>query len=46
MGFLISFDTSPLKLPRTFTEKIFEFLGFFLDKNKLSSKFLQTKKEF
>ena len=34
-----------LKLPCTFREKIFGF-SFFLDKNKLPSKFLRTKKEF
>ena len=36
---------SLLKLLCTFREKIFGF-SFFLDKNKLSSKFLQTNKEF
>ena len=36
---------SNFKLPCTFREKIFGF-SFFLVKNKLPSKFLQTKREF
>ena len=36
-----------LKLSCTFREKMFVFFFcFFFDKNKLPSKFLQTKKEF